>query len=115
MRCYAPILILCSIALCTATSFADSSAQSSNADPKPASVITGPIDESKLVTLTGNTTPAALSTKNDRGPVADSLRFDHLLLGLKPAPEAEARLEKLIDEMHRQGSQNFTTGSRRNN
>ncbi len=109
MRCYAPILILCSLALCTAASFAESSAQSSNADAKPVSVsvITGPIDESKLVTLTGNTTPAARSARNDRGPVADSLRFDHLLLGLKPAPEAEARLQKLIDEMHRQGSPEF--------
>ena len=45
--------------------------------PKP--VITSPIDESQLVTLTGNTTSAALRVQNDRGPVADNLIFDHLL------------------------------------
>jgi hypothetical protein len=107
MRCCAPILILCSLAVCTAVSFAESSAPGNNADAKPVILITRPIDESKLVTLTGNTTPAARGARNDRGPVADSLVFGHLLLGLKPAPEAEARLEKLIDAMHRQDSPEF--------
>ena len=73
--------------------------------PKP--IITGPIDESQLVTLTGNTTPAALRVQNDRGPVADNLAFDHLLLTLKRAPETEARLEKLIDTMHHQDSPEY--------
>lgn len=73
--------------------------------PKP--VITSPIDESQLVTLTGNTTSAALRVQNDRGPVADNLIFDHLLLTLKRAPETEARLEKLIDAMHKQDSPEF--------
>jgi subtilase family serine protease len=73
--------------------------------PKP--IITSPVDESQLVTLTGNTTPAALSVQNDRGPVADSLTFDHLLLKLKRDPETEARFEKLIDEMHNQDSPEF--------
>ncbi|MGA7286695.1 MAG: protease pro-enzyme activation domain-containing protein, partial [Terriglobales bacterium] len=73
----------------------------------PRSLITDPIDESQLTTLTGNTTPAALSAQNDRGPVADNLMFDHLLVVLKPAPEAEARLEKLIDAMHHQDSPEF--------
>jgi subtilase family serine protease len=70
-------------------------------------VITDPIDESQLVTLVGNTTPAALETANDHGPVADSLVFDHLLLVLKPAPGSEARLEKLIDAMHDRHSPEF--------
>jgi subtilase family serine protease len=69
--------------------------------------MTSPIDESQLVTLTGNTTPAALRVQNDRGPVADNLAFDHLLLTLKPAPETEARLEKLIDAMHHRDSPEF--------
>jgi len=103
-RC-ASILILCSFVLCCPASFAETPAPSNNAAPKP--VITAPIDESQLVTLTGNTTAAALSASNDRGPVADSLTFDHLLLTLKPAPETEARLEKLIDEMHHRDSPNF--------
>ncbi|MGB9233264.1 MAG: S53 family peptidase [Terriglobales bacterium] len=70
-------------------------------------VIAVPIDESQLVALTGNTTPAALRKQNDRGPVADDLRFNHLLLVLKPTPEAEARLEKRIDEMHNPDSPEY--------
>jgi subtilase family serine protease len=70
-------------------------------------VITDPIDESQLITLVGNTTPAALEAANDHGPVADSLVFDHLLLVLKPVPESAARLEKLIDAMHDQHSPEF--------
>jgi subtilase family serine protease len=66
--------------------------------PKP--VITTAIDESRLVTLEGNTTAAALEAKNDRGPVDDQLRLDHLLLVLKPAEETEARFQQLIDAMH---------------
>ena len=46
----------------------------------PRQQVTEPIDESKLVTLGGNTTPAATRAQNDRGPVADEVRFDHLLL-----------------------------------
>ena len=107
MRCYASILILCCAALCSMGSFAETPVSISDAGPKPVIVITGPIDESQLVTLAGNTTAAALRVRNDRGPVADNLAFDHLLLALKTAPETEARLEKLIDEMHHQDSPEF--------
>jgi subtilase family serine protease len=105
MRCCASILVLCSVALCSLASFAGTPAPTGIAGPKP--IITAPIDESQLVTLPGNTTAAALNASYDRGPVADSLTFDHVLLTLKPAPETEARLEKLIDEMHHQDSPNF--------
>ena len=110
MHRYASILFLNSVVLSSlflsmfffpAAAFAEIPA----GGPKP--IITSAIDESQLVTLDGNTTAAALSVKNDRGPVADNLPFDHLLLTLQPAPETEARLEKLIDEMHRQDSPNF--------
>ncbi len=97
------VLLLVSIVFFTVAAFAGPAQAADH--PKP--VITGPIDESQLVTLAGNTTPAALRAGNDRGPVSDNLVFDHLLLTLKPAPEAEARLEKLIDEMHRQGSPEY--------
>jgi subtilase family serine protease len=80
-------------------------AQPPNSGPEP--IITAPIDESQLVTLGGNTTAAALHGENDRGPVADNFVFDHLLLTLKLAPETEARLVKLIDEMHNQDSPEF--------
>jgi len=70
-------------------------------------MIATPIDESQLVTLTGNTTPAALEVENDRGPVADNFVFEHLLLVLKPSPETEARLKRLIDEIHDRNSPQF--------
>jgi len=67
-------------------------------------MIVRPVDESQLVTLEGNTPPAALHAENDRGAVADDMRFDHLLLALKGSPESEARLAQLIEDMHRPGS-----------
>ena len=76
---------------CAAASWAETSAPSPS--PAPRSIITGPIDESRLVTLRGNTTAAARHANNDRGAVADDLVFDHLLLTLQPPPESEARLE----------------------
>jgi len=105
MRFSASMLILCSFGLCSLATFAETPTAGVNVGPKP--VITEPIDESRLVTLTGNTTAAVFEASNDRGPVADSLTFDHLLLTLKPAPETEARFERLIDEMHRQNSPEF--------
>ena len=104
MRRYASILLATSVVLFSGVTFAGPSQAPADG---PKSVITGPIDESQLVTLTGNTTPAALRVQNDRGPVADNLIFDHLLLTLKPAPETEARFEKLIDEMHHQDSAEY--------
>lgn len=89
------------MALCSIRSVAQASAD------RPQPVISGPIDESQLVELAGNTTPAALHAGNDRGPVSDTMIFDHLLLTLRPAPETEARLEKLIDAMHNQDSPEF--------
>ncbi len=109
MRPYASILVLSLVVLCPFTAFAQTPAHAlaQTAADRPRPVITGPIDESQLVTLAGNTTAAALDAKNDRGAVADNLRFDHLLLALKTAPETEARLSKLIDEMHHEDSPNF--------
>jgi subtilase family serine protease len=65
-----------------------------------AKVLDSPIVETQLATLEGNTTPAALKVANDHGPVADSMRFDHMLLVLKGSPQSELALQKLIDDMH---------------
>ena len=105
MHRYTSILFLSSFVFFSVAAFAGGPSKGSAGRPKP--VITGPIDESQLVTLAGNTTPAARRSQNDRGPVPDNLAFDHLLLALKPAPETAARLEKLIDEMHNQDSPEF--------
>jgi len=67
-------------------------------DAKPA--ITAPVNEGVLVTLEGNTPAAAMHPECDRGPVADEMQMEHMLLALKRAPETEARFEKLIADMH---------------
>jgi subtilase family serine protease len=99
MRGYTPIFFAMFAALCSIFTFAQPG--------YPRAVITKPIDESQLITLSGNTTPAALDAENDRGPVADNFFFDHLLLTLKRAPETEAQLDKLINEMHDPHSPQF--------
>jgi subtilase family serine protease len=73
----------------------------------PRRMVNEPIDESKLVTLGGNTTPAATRAQNDRGPVAEDVRFDHLLLLLKRDPQTEAELKEEIEAMHNPASPEF--------
>ncbi len=79
------------------------SARAENVQPV---LITQTVDESKLVTLGGNTRPEA-KAKYDRGKVADDLLMEHLLLLLKRAPEQERELEKFIDELHDSSSPAF--------
>jgi subtilase family serine protease len=73
----------------------------------PSRLITADVDESKLVQLGGNTPPAAFRTENDRGAVADDVRFEHLLLLLKRDPDTEARLQSQIQAMHDPSSPAF--------
>ena len=58
-------------------------------------LITQNIDESQLVTPDGNTRPEATS-ENDRGPVANDLRMEHMLLQLRRPPEQEQALQQFI-------------------
>jgi subtilase family serine protease len=69
-------------------------------------LITRTIDESKLVTLSGNTRPEAVAA-NDRGAVPDSFPMDHLLLQLKRAPALESAFKQYIDELTDKSSPNF--------
>jgi len=94
---FASLLLLPFAFFCSTVSLAQ------NAKP----VLTGRIVETQRVTLEGNTTPAALHAENDRGPVADTMQFDHLLLALKTPPETEAALAKLIDDMHNPASPEY--------
>jgi subtilase family serine protease len=70
------------------------------------SLVTQPVDETQLVTLTGNTRHAATAA-NDRGPVADSLNLDHMFLQLKRAPAAERSITALIEQLHDPASSQF--------
>src|ERR1017187_644502 len=83
--------------------FAVPSAQPENVWPV---LITQDVDESKLVTLGGNTRPEA-KAKYDRGRVDDNLLMEHLLLLLKRSPEQERELGKSIDDLHDLSSPNF--------
>ncbi|MGB2604827.1 MAG: S53 family peptidase [Candidatus Sulfotelmatobacter sp.] len=69
-------------------------------------VITQPVDETRLVTLVGNTRPEA-NAHNDRGAVPDGFPVDHMLLQLKRAPELEAQFEQYIDSLTDKSSPNF--------
>ena len=64
------------------------------------------VDESKLVTLAGNTRPEA-NAKVDRGPVADSYPMEHMLLQLKRSAEQERELRQFIEELTDSSSPNF--------
>jgi subtilase family serine protease len=70
-------------------------------------LITQNVDESKLVTLAGNTRPEAKTKQNDRGQVADSYPMEHMMLQLKRSAEQERELEQLIDRLHDSSSPNF--------
>src|SRR5580704_3528575 len=58
-------------------------------------LITQRIDESKLITLTGNTHPSA-TPANDRGIVADDFQMDRMYLLLRRPAEQEKALEQRV-------------------
>src|SRR5580658_9620825 len=60
------------------------------------SLITERIDDSRRVTLRGNTRPEAIA-RNDRGAVWEGFRLEHMLLQLKRPPEAEQSLDEYIE------------------
>jgi subtilase family serine protease len=70
------------------------------------SLITEPVDDSKLVRLSGNT-PVAVSAANDRGALPESFPIAHMWLQLQRPAELEQELVNLIDEMTQPGSPNF--------
>ncbi|HEX3943104.1 MAG TPA: S53 family peptidase [Rhizomicrobium sp.] len=70
-------------------------------------MITSPVDEHQLVTLEGNTHPAAADPANDRGAVADTLPMQDMLLVLKRPAEREAALESYVESLTEPGSPNY--------
>jgi len=68
--------------------------------------ITAAVDETKLVTLTGNTHPLA-QARFDQGAAPDSLQLERLMIILKRGPEQEAALRTLLDEQQDSRSSNF--------
>ncbi len=64
------------------------------------------IDESRLVTLGGNTRPE-VQTGTDLGAVSDDLRLDHMMLQLKRSDAQEKEVGRFIDELHDPNSPSF--------
>ncbi|AXC10931.1 putative periplasmic aspartyl protease [Acidisarcina polymorpha] len=64
------------------------------------------IDETKMVSLTGNTHPLALP-RYDRGPVADALPMEHIFVQLRRSPEQEQALQRYIAELEDPHSSNY--------
>ncbi len=65
-----------------------------------------PIDEAKLVPLTGNTHPLALP-QYDQGAVPDSFPMEHIFLQLRRSPAQEQALENLIGDLQNPHSANY--------
>ena len=73
---------------------------------RPETLIRARVDESKTVTLAGNTRPEA-NAANDAGEAADDLAMDHMLLQLKRSAQQEQAVTQLIDELHNPKSPKF--------
>jgi len=68
--------------------------------------IVDPIDENQLVTLKGNTLPAA-NARNDLGLVSSSLPMTGLTMVLSRSPEQQAAFDAFVASQYDQGSPNF--------
>ena len=65
----------------------------------PQSRIVGPINDSVRVTLSGNRFPLAIAA-NDMGPADDGLRFEQMILSLKPDATQTAALNRFLVAAH---------------
>ncbi|MFZ0887753.1 MAG: S53 family peptidase, partial [Candidatus Binataceae bacterium] len=77
-----------------------------SADSVARPLITQSIDQRRLVTLWGNTRPEA-NAHNDRGPVADDFRLEHMMLQLRRPPERQRALDRFTDQLRDPASPNF--------
>jgi subtilase family serine protease len=98
----AAIAVVMTLTSC-ATATAQEGAETAMA-PRP--LITQPVDESNLTTLTGNTYPLARA-EFDLGTAPATLPMERMLLVLKRSPEQEAGLEKLLDDQQNKTSPNY--------
>ena len=69
-------------------------------------LISGKIDESRTVTLSGNTRPEVKSA-TDLGAVEDGMPLDHMLLQLKRSPENQAAFDKYVEALTERSSPSY--------
>jgi subtilase family serine protease len=72
----------------------------------PSVQILHPVDETRLITLQGNTHPLA-NARTDRGPVSPDLPMTGLILVLSRSPQQQAAFEKFIASQYDPASPNF--------
>ncbi len=85
--------------------FASRSAAQNNPAPTPAR-ITQAVDESILVTLSGNVHPLARA-QFDRGPAPSDLALNRMLLVLSRSPEQAGNLQALLDQQQDRSSPQY--------
>jgi hypothetical protein len=81
-------------------------AGSAQTPPIPKSLVTEPINDSSLVTLTGNTLRSA-QLGDDRGPAPGSLPAQRLMLILKRSPQQEIELRSFLQSVQDPKSSDF--------
>jgi subtilase family serine protease len=69
-------------------------------------LVTAPIDETRLVTLAGNTRPE-VGIARDLGALAPDFRLDHLQLELRRSPAAERQVEEFVNSLTDPESPNY--------
>jgi len=106
-RAFTLIAAVATLTFC-ATALAQEAARVA-ADPRsliPGSLITHAVDESNLITLTGNTHPLA-RPEFDLGTAPATLPMERMLLVLKRSPEQETALARLLDDQQDKASPNY--------
>lgn len=81
-------------------------AEASNGERSSRALIIREIEETRRVSLAGNTRPEAIA-ENDRGPVSDDFPMEHMLLQLRRPPEQEQALEQYIEELQTPNSPHY--------
>ena len=92
-------------ALAAILAIAGSSARSAQSQERQ-SLVTQPVDSSRLTTLGGNVHPMALA-KYDHGAAPGSLPMEHLTLVLARSAANEAALDSMMAQQQERGSANY--------
>jgi hypothetical protein len=99
-----PLALLTGALLCASALFSASNLIAQSFAPTVR--IVDRINESNLVTLKGNTHPAA-NAKNDRGRVSSTLPMTDLILVLSRSPEQQAAFDKFVASQYDSASPDF--------
>ena len=99
------VLLVCALSL-FAVRIAPAQNESAQKPAPVAPRITAAVDDSNLVTLTGNVHRMA-RPEFDQGAAPDALQLKRLMLVLKRSPEQEAALHTLLDEQQDSSSPNY--------